>query len=333
MTGRLRDRVMIVTGAGRGLGREYALLAASEGARVVVNDVGSSLGGAPSGETPADEVVAAIKANGGEAIADNHDVTDFASAGAIVRKAIDTWGRLDVLINNAGILRDRMLIKMGEEDWDAIMRVHLRGHYCMSHHAAVHWRERAKVEGKTDAVLISTSSVSGLDGAVGQTNYASAKAGLATFALLCHRELNANYGVRSYAIAPGARTRLTGSTPHADQSVGREEDVDDGVFDIAHPGNVAPFVVWLGAQACPVKSGSVFGVAGDEIAVYQPWQVKETYSSNGHRWSFAELDALAISINDAIPPLAVTIQEKMAAAAALASRPGGEAAGTADRSS
>ncbi|MBS3929411.1 MAG: SDR family NAD(P)-dependent oxidoreductase [Sphingomonadales bacterium] len=305
---RLAGRVMIITGAGRGIGREYALLAAREGAKVVVNDLGSGLHGEASEETPAQEVVAQIIAEGGEAIADHSDVSDFEATGKMVRRAIETFGDLHVLVNNAGILRDRMLVNMSPEEWDLTIRVHLRGHYCMSHHAAVYWRAQAKANGPSDRVLISTSSISGLHGAAGQTNYASAKAGLATFALLCHRELNANYGVRCYAIAPGARTRLTGSTPHAKQSVGQE--VEAGTFDFASPSNVAPFVMWLTAEGCPVPSGAVFGVAGDKVDVYRPWEIGESFSAGDRQWTFEALDAAASDISAAIPALAKTQAEK-----------------------
>lgn len=305
---RLAGRVMIITGAGRGIGREYALFAARNGAKVVVNDLGSGLHGEASGETPAEEVVAQIIAEGGEAIADHSDVADFEATGRMIRNAIETFGDLHVVVNNAGILRDRMLVNMTPEEWDLTMRVHLRGHYCMAHHAAVYWRAQAKEHGPSDRVLISTSSISGLHGAVGQTNYASAKAGLATFALLCHRELNANYGVRCYAIAPGARTRLTGSTPHAKASVGQE--IPEGVFDYASPANVAPFVMWLTTEDCDVPSGSVFGVVGDKVDVYRPWEIAESFSAGDKPWTFEALDAVAGDIAAAVPALAKTQAEK-----------------------
>lgn len=305
---RLDGRVMIITGAGRGIGREYALMAARNGAKVVVNDLGSGLHGEASGETPAEEVAAQIIAEGGQAIADHSDVADFEATGAMVRRAVNTFGDLHVLINNAGILRDRMLVNMTPDEWDLTMRVHLRGHFCLTHHAAVYWRVQAKEHGPSDRVLVSTSSISGLHGAVGQTNYASAKAGLATFALLCHRELNANYGVRSYAIAPGARTRLTGSTPHAKASVGQE--VAPGTFDFASPANVAPYVMWLTAQGCPIPSGSVFGVYGDKIDVYRPWEIATSFSAGDRQWTFDALDAAASDIAASVPQLAKTQAEK-----------------------
>lgn len=307
---RLQDRVLVITGAGRGIGREYALLAAQSGAKIVVNDLGSSLSGERNDESPAAEVVREIIAAGGEAIADSNDVSDWDGADALISKAISTWGKLDGLINNAGILRDRMLVNMTPEEWDVMMKVHLRGHFCTARRAASHWRERAKVEGPLDAVLISTSSVSALHGAIGQTNYATAKAGLATFALLCHRELNEKYGVRSYGIAPGARTRLTTSTPHAAKSVGLI--AQEGVFDFADPANVAPFVVWLNATGCPAPSGTVYGVSGDKIEVYQPWTIAETFRAGGHRWTFDALDGIAENIVAAAPRMAETIIESVA---------------------
>lgn len=307
MVGRLDGRVVIITGAGRGIGREYALLAGRNGARVVVNDLGSGLAGESSADDPASAVVAEIEAAGGDAIADRSNVADWEATGRMVQAAIDKWGRVDVLINNAGILRDRMLVNMTPEEWDLMMNVHLRGHFCTTRHVAGHWRERAKQEGPLDAVLISTSSVSALHGAVGQTNYASAKAGIATFALLCHRELNPKYGVRSYGVAPGARTRLTLSTPHAQKTVGAP--VPEGVFDFAAAANVAPFVVWLAAQGCLVPSGSVFGVVGDRVDVYQPWTIAETISAGGKRWDFESLDGAAERFVAAAPKLEKTVVE------------------------
>ena len=309
MTGRRLDgRVIIVTGAGRGIGRDYALLAAAEGARVVVNDLGSGLGGEAGVERPADQVAAEIRAQGGEAVADASDVADFEGAAKLVNTAIERFGTLDVVINNAGILRDRMLVNMSPEEWDIIMRVHFRGHFCVSRHAAAYWRDQSKATGPVDRVLISTSSISGLHGAVGQTNYASAKSGLATFAQLCHRELNERYGVRSYAIAPSGRTRLTLSTPGTSVAA----SVPEGAFDKWDPANVAPFVIWLAAKGCPIPSGNVFGVMGDRIDIYRTWHVTGAVRAGDHRWTFAELDAAAEGLIRQIPPPPLSIREQHA---------------------
>jgi NAD(P)-dependent dehydrogenase (short-subunit alcohol dehydrogenase family) len=208
---RLADRVVVVTGAGRGIGAEYATQAGAAGAQVVVNDVGRGVHGEQTGEaaTPADEVADAIVSAGGRAVADHSDVATFDGASALINRAVEEFGTLDVLINNAGILRDRMLVSMSEQEFDDVVRVHLRGHFATSHHAADYWRTRSRAEGVRDAVLIQTTSIAGLHGNVGQFNYSAAKAGIASMAINGHLELNARYGVRSFGIAPSARTRLT----------------------------------------------------------------------------------------------------------------------------
>lgn len=284
---RLRGRVVVVTGGGRGLGREYALLAASEGAQVVVNDLGGGPHGEPGSEDPALEVASAIAAQGGAAVADHHDITDWEGARALIQTALDAFGELDVLINNAGILRDRMLVNMAQEEWDDVIRVHLRGHFCTTRHAAAYWRERHKKGIHKDAVVINTTSISGLQGNVGQVNYATAKSGLATFTLLCHMELNKNYGVRTYAIAPGARTRLTLASPGSAPIV--SEPVPENAFDFWDPANVAPCVIWLTTESCSAPSGTVLGVEGDTIHLYEPWRIAKTIRA-GKRWSMADLD-------------------------------------------
>jgi NAD(P)-dependent dehydrogenase (short-subunit alcohol dehydrogenase family) len=309
----LEDRVVVITGAGRGIGREYALLAAAEGARVVVNDFGTGLDGDADGSSPAEGVVAEIEAAGGQAVAHQGNVASWDDAEALINLAVTTFGGLDVVINNAGILRDRMLVNMSEAEWDSIMAVHLRGHFCVTRHAAAYWRDQAKASGgAVNAALICTSSHSGLLGAVGQVNYATAKSALAQFAMLCHRELS-RYGVRSYAIAPGARTRLTMSTPHAKESVGKA--VEPGTFDISDPANVAPFVTWLGSVGCDLPGGSVFGVFGDKVEVFRPWEKIGTVS-NGHRWTFDELDERQGEIADLVPVAAKTLREEQRQAAA-----------------
>jgi NAD(P)-dependent dehydrogenase (short-subunit alcohol dehydrogenase family) len=265
-TSTLAERVIVLTGAGRGLGREYALLAAARGARVVVNDLASG-----EGASPASAVADEIRAQGGEAAVHEGDITTAQGADSLMAVALEAFGRLDVVVNNAGIIRDRMLVNMSDEEWDSIMNVHLRGHFCVSRAAAAHWRERTKAGEVGDRVLICTSSISGLKGVVGQVNYATAKAGLATFAQLCHRELNERYGVRCYGLAPGARTQLTLSTPHAARTVGKE--VGEGEFDYWSPANVAPVVSWLADERCQAPSGMVLGVEGDTLEIFTGWRV------------------------------------------------------------
>ena len=206
--GVLDGRVAIITGAGRGLGREHALLFAAEGARVVVNDLGGAADGGGSDRTAAEQVVDEIAAMGGEAVSNADDVADWDGGQALIKSAIDTFGRLDVLVNNAGILRDRVLVNMSEDEWDSVVKVHLRGHFVPTRWAATYWREQVKAGEEVNASVIHTSSTSGLLGNPGQTNYGAAKAGIASFSIICAQEL-VRYGVRSNCISPAARTRLT----------------------------------------------------------------------------------------------------------------------------
>jgi len=254
-------RVCIVTGAGRGLGREYALLLARHGARVVVNDYGGARDGTGSAEAgPAQEVVDEIIAAGGEAVANVDDVSSWAGAEHLVRQAVDTFGGLDVLINNAGILRDKMLFSMSEDDWDAVIRVHMKGTFAPSHFAAAYWRERAKAGEGNDARLINTTSVSGIYGNPGQTNYGAAKAGIAAFTQIAAIELG-RYGVTVNAIAPGALTRLT-------DDLGLPEEVK-ARFD---PKWVAPLAVWLASPASADVTGQVIESTGSVFAVAEGWR-------------------------------------------------------------
>jgi NAD(P)-dependent dehydrogenase (short-subunit alcohol dehydrogenase family) len=289
---RLRDRVVVVTGAGRGLGRSYALHLAREGARVVVNDLGGGLHGGPGAQTPAEDVVREIREAGGEAIANGDDVADWDGAHRLVQAALDAFGDVDVLVNNAGILRDRMLVNMTEQEWDEVVRVHLRGHFCPTRAVAAHWRARAKQHpGRPprDAALVHTTSISGLFGSPGQANYAAAKSGIATFAYECHLELNERLGVRSYAIGPSARTRLTESSPAAVDAVARPESG----FDFYDPDNVSPFVVWLASAGCPAPSGTVYTVEGDEVTIVQPWTRGRQIRAGDQRWTLDRLDKAA----------------------------------------
>lgn len=290
---RLSGRVLVVTGAGRGIGAAYAKQAAAAGAMVVVNDAGGGLHGEDSGEqarTPAQAVVDEIISAGGRAVADHSDISDFDGAGELIDRAVDEFGGLDVLINNAGILRDRMLVSMSPEEFDDVVRVHLRGHFCTSQRAASYWRSRVKESGVRDAVLIQTTSIAGLHGNVGQFNYSAAKAGIASMAINGHLELNARLGVRSYGIAPSARTRLTLSAPGAVDAV---EAPKDGGFDFFAPEYVAPFVLWLAAEGCPAPSGQVFGVEGDLVRRYEPWSIAATVTNGGKGWTFDTLDEVS----------------------------------------
>ncbi|MCP4038653.1 MAG: SDR family NAD(P)-dependent oxidoreductase, partial [bacterium] len=233
------DRVVIVTGAGRGIGREYALMLAEHGAKVVVNDLGGARDGTGEDMSPADEVVAEIKANGGEAIANGSAVSDFESAREMIRSAVDQYGRLDALVNNAGILRDRMLVNMKESEWDAVIQVHLKGTFAPAHHAAAYWREQSKAGQPVDARLINTTSVSGIYGNPGQTNYGAAKAGIAAFSVIASRELG-RYGATVNCIAPGALTRLT-----EDLQPG---EITDEMREAQSPRWIAPIVTWLASR-------------------------------------------------------------------------------------
>lgn len=279
----LEGRTAIVTGAGRGLGRAHALLLAQLGARVVVNDTGGGLRGDGSDNDAASEVVAEIQAAGGEAVAHFGSVSDWNAAHDMVELTVRTFGGLDILVNNAGILRDRMLVNMSEADWDSVIDVHLKGHFCTLRHAAAYWRSESKAGRAVDASVINTSSGSGLRGNPGQINYASAKAGIATMTLVAAREL-ARYGVRVNAIAPVARTRLTESTPGLGDRIGQEEG-----FDKWAPENVSPLVAWLASPECKL-SGEVFGIVGGRIARQQCWTEQELFEID-RRWTVDELSA------------------------------------------
>ena len=274
-------RVAIVTGAGRGLGREYALELGRRGARVVVNDLGVSADGAGRAEGPAREVVDMIRAAGGEAVTSFEDVADWEGAGRIVQSAIGAWGRLDVLVNNAGFVRDRMLVSTSEDEWDAVLRVHLKGTFATIHHAANHWRERVKAGETVDARVVNTSSGAGLAGSIGQANYSAAKAGIAALTLVAAAEL-ARYGVAVNAIAPSARTRMT-ETVFVDMMA-----KPDAGFDAMHPDNIAPLVVWLGSSDSEGVTGRVFELAGGMISVAQGW-MPGPQADKGDRWDPAEL--------------------------------------------
>jgi NAD(P)-dependent dehydrogenase (short-subunit alcohol dehydrogenase family) len=279
--GALDGRVAIITGAGRGIGREHALLFAAEGAKVVVNDLGGTRDGTGADAGPAHEVVEEICAAGGEAVANGDDVADWEGAQRMINTAIETFGDLHVLVNNAGILRDRMLTNMTPSEWDDVVRVHLRGHFMPTRWAATYWREQSKAGKPVKASVINTSSTSGLFGNAGQTNYGAAKTGIATFTQIANTELE-RYGVRCNAIAPAALTRLTEDL-NPDRPAAQA-----GEFDASDPANISPFVAYLATEDCPI-AGRVFWVRGGEVALFQPFAIVDTIRTDG-RWT---IDGLA----------------------------------------
>ena len=257
-------RVAIVTGAGRGIGREHALMLASEGASVVVNDLGAQPDGSGADAGPANEVVAEIEAMGGNAVVNGADITDFDDAGAMVQQAVDSFGRLDILVNNAGILRDRMVFSMTEAEWDDVVSVHLKGHFCPTRHAAAYWREQSKAGEPVDARIINTASPSGLYGNTGQTNYGAAKAGIAGFTLVCALEL-ARLGVTANCLAPTAMTRLV------EPLLGGADNITDEVREAISPRWVATVATWLASPLSKDVTGRVFDVRGETIAIAEGW--------------------------------------------------------------
>ncbi|MDO3650564.1 SDR family oxidoreductase [Nocardia mangyaensis] len=288
-------RTVIVTGAGRGIGRAHALAFAAAGARVVVNDVGTALDGAATTETPAQLVVDEIVAAGGEAVANYDDVADWEGARRLIRQAVDTFGGLDVLVNNAGFVRDRMLVNLGEDEWDAVVRVHLKGHFATMRHAAEYWRGEAKAGRPVDARVINTSSGAGLQGSVGQGNYGAAKAGIAGLTLTASAEFG-RYGVTVNAIAPAARTRMT-ETVFADTMA-----APDSGFDAMAPENISPLVVWLGSTESAAVTGRMFEVEGGKVALAQGWRHGAPVD-RGARWNPAELGpVVAELIEKSVPP-------------------------------
>jgi NAD(P)-dependent dehydrogenase (short-subunit alcohol dehydrogenase family) len=255
-------RVCVITGAGRGIGREHALMLAEHGAKVVVNDLGGSMDGEGASTGPAQEVVDEIVAAGGEAVANTDDISTFDGAGKLVAQTVDHFGRLDVLVNNAGILRDRMLVNMTEAEWDAVIAVHLKGTFGPTHHAANHWRDRSKAGEEVAGRVINTSSPSGIYGNVGQTNYGAAKAGIAAFTIIASMEL-ARYGVTVNAIAPAALTRMT-------ENLGMGQASDE-VKEKMSPRWIAPIVTWLASEESGGVTGRVFDVTGMVLAVSEGW--------------------------------------------------------------
>lgn len=293
MPGICDGRVVIVTGAGRGIGAEHAVEFARQGARVVVNDLGGAPDGSGADAGPAAEVVERITALGGEAIANTDDVTDFDAAARLVASALEHFGRLDTVVNNAGMLRDRMFVNMSPQEWDDSIRVNLRGHFCVSRHAAAYWRDQFKAGTPVDARIVNTSSGAGLMGNIGQANYAAAKAGIAALTIVQAAELG-RYGVTANAIAPSARTRLTEGV-FADMMA----QVDGG-FDAMAPENIAPLVVWLGSNEAADVTGRVFEVEGGKISVTDGWQ-HGSPTDLGRRWDPAEVGATVRDLIEKAP--------------------------------
>jgi NAD(P)-dependent dehydrogenase (short-subunit alcohol dehydrogenase family) len=290
-------RVVIVTGAGRGLGRAHALAFAAHGAKVVVNDVGASLTGDAIEGDPAHDVVAEIIAAGGEAIVNGDDVSDWDAAGQMVQQAIDTWGRLDTLVCNAGIVRDRMIVNMSVDEWDAVMRVHLRGMFCPVRQAVDHWRARSKAGEDVAARIVTTSSGAGLFGSVSQANYSAAKAGIASFTIIGAKELG-RYGVAINGIAPSARSRMT------EDAFAEMMKKPESGFDSMDPANVSPLVVWLGSSQCNV-TGRMFEIAGGAISVADGWQHGHVFDK-GARFDPEEIGSIVTDLlNEAPDPAPV----------------------------
>jgi NAD(P)-dependent dehydrogenase (short-subunit alcohol dehydrogenase family) len=291
-------RVALVTGAGRGIGREHALLLSSLGAKVVVNDPGAESNGAGVDVSAAQAVVDEIVAAGGEAVADTGSVADFGDANSMVARAVDTFGDLDIVINNAGILRDHMLVSMDEEEFDAVVAVHLKGTFSVTRHAARHWRDRSKQGLQRPRAVVNTASGAGLHGNIGQTNYAAAKAGIAAMTVVHGRELS-RYGVRVNGIAPIARTRLTLQTP------GWEDRVNGESWD---PGNISPLAAYLASEQCAFN-GQMFSVYGGSVGIYSGWSMFAEVRTDG-RW---DVEALGKAMHEAFPEVAPSVNPFIAA--------------------
>ena len=289
-------RVVVVTGAGRGLGRDHALELARQGARVVVNDFGRELDGTPSPDNPAHEVVSEIAASGGEAVANGDDVADWDGAAAMVGLAVERFGRLDAVVNNAGVVRDRMFANATEEEWDLVVRVHLKGHFAPARHAAAHWRAQVKAGEEVDGRIINTTSGAGLMGSIGQAAYSAAKAGIAGLTLVQAAELG-RYGVTANALAPSARTRMTEGV--FTEMMARPDDPE--AFDAMDPANVSPLVAWLASADSAGVTGRVFEAEGGKVSVADGWQ-HGAVIDNGARWDPADLGAAVRELIAEGPP-------------------------------
>jgi len=292
--GALDGRVAIITGAGRGIGREHAILFAAEGAKVVVNDLGGAADGTGGDVSPAQQVVDEIHGMGGEAVANGDSVSSWEGAQRLVNAAIETFGDLDILVNNAGILRDRVVVNMTEDEWDAVIDVHLKGHFAPTRWAAAYWREQHKAGNTKPRNLVHTSSTSGLLANPGQANYGAAKSGIATMSQICAKEL-VRYGVKSNCIAPAARTRLTLATPGLGDMI--QAPADGGAFDVWDPANISPLVAYLATADCAFN-GVTFFVQGGAVRIVNSWEFGDGVEQN-QRWS---VGALAEALAPLAPP-------------------------------
>jgi NAD(P)-dependent dehydrogenase (short-subunit alcohol dehydrogenase family) len=289
------NRTVIITGAARGLGRAYALAFAAEGANVVVNDIGTSLGGEGRDTSAADGVVAEIVAAGGKAVANYEDITDWDAAKRIVDAAVAAFGDLHVVVNNAGIVRDRMFVSATLDEWDATMHVHLRGHFCVSRHAVDYWRAKQKAGGNPDARIINTTSGAGLQGSIAQAAYATAKGGIASLTLVQAAELG-RYGITANALAPSARTRMT------EQAFADKMATAGQAFDVMDPANIAPTVVWLGSAESADVTGCVFELEGGKIMLEDGWREGPVVDQQA-RWAPADIGgAVAKLLAERTPP-------------------------------
>ena len=295
MPGICEGRVVIVTGAGRGIGREHALEFARQGAKVVVNDLGVGGDGRGSDRDPAEQVVREIEKLGGQAVANGDDVASFEGGARLVASALERFGGLDVVVNNAGFVRDRMFVSCSEEEWDAVVRVHLKGHFCVTRHAVAWWRDQSKAGRQPSGRIINTSSGAGLQGSVGQSAYSAAKGGIAALTLVQAAELG-RYGVTANAIAPSARTRMT-------EGVFAERmRAPASGFDAMNPANISPLVVWLGSVASSDVSGRVFEVEAGKLCLADGWRSGPALD-RGARWNSADVgDAVRELIAKAVPP-------------------------------
>lgn len=283
MTRLCEGRIAIVTGAGRGIGREHALMLAHHGAKVVVNDLGGNVDGSGGDQTPAQQVVAEIQAMGGDAVVNGDNVASWEGAQRLINTAIETFGDLHVVVNNAGIVRDRMFVSATPDEWDATMHVHLRGHFCLSRHAVDYWRAKQKAGSNPDARIINTSSGAGLQGSIAQAAYSTAKGGIASLTLVQAAELG-RYGITANALAPSARTRMT------EQAFAEKMATEGQAFDAMDPANIAPTVVWLGSSQSAHVTGCVFELEGGKIMIEQGWR-EGPFVDSGARWSPADVGA------------------------------------------
>ncbi|MEW4467441.1 SDR family oxidoreductase [Parasphingorhabdus sp. JC815] len=288
-------RTVIITGAAGGLGKAYALAFAAEGANVVVNDIGTSLGGEGRDTSAADAVVDEIKSAGGNAIANYDDVTDWDAGKRIVDAAVEAFGDLHVIVNNAGIVRDRMFVSATLDEWDATMHVHLRGHFCIARHAVDYWRSRSKEGHEVDARIINTTSGAGLQGSIAQAAYSTAKGGIASLTLVQAAELG-RYGITANALAPAARTRMT------KQAFAEKMATEGESFDVMDPANVAPTVVWLGSSLSKDVTGCVFELEGGKIMLEDGWREGPVVDA-GAKWDPADVgEAVSRLLQERTPP-------------------------------